>query len=225
MPGEVQSCVGCHDHKNSSPPVAELTQAALEGPRSLDGFYGPARGFSFIQEIQPILDRHCVACHHLDEAPPYLRNASSRPRPWDREKDQIVPAFSLRGVQTLDKGAERLWSDSYRALAHRRVANWVSPQSAPPVLPPYSAGAARSPIIAMLASGEHFGVSLDREAMDKLALWIDLLVPYAGDYTEAMNPDALPRYMHFLKKRERWQAEEAGNIASFLEHLGAGGGR
>jgi hypothetical protein len=57
--------------------------------------------------------------------------------------------------------------------------------------------------------------------MDKLALWIDLLVPYAGDYTEAMNPDALPSYQHFLHKRQRWQAEEARNIQSLIEHLDA----
>ncbi len=226
MPSEVQSCVGCHDHKNSSPPVAELTQAMTEGPRPLEEFYGPPRGFSFIQEIQPILDRYCVACHHLDEPPRYLHDASVPRGPWQRADERtIVPAFSLRGRQTLDEKAERLWSDSYVALAHRRVANWVNPQSAPPVLPPYSAGASQSPIIAMLESGEHFGVMPDREAMEKLALWIDLLVPYAGDYTEAMNPDALPRYLHFLEKRHRWQAEEAGNIAALVEHCEASGER
>ncbi|MDY0167921.1 MAG: hypothetical protein RBS80_15340 [Thermoguttaceae bacterium] len=224
MPGEVQSCVGCHDHKNTSPPVAVMTQAALEGPRPLDEFYGPPRGFSFIQEIQPILNRYCVACHYLDAPPPFIQNASAPRGPWQRDDaSAVVPAFSLRGRQTLDEKAERLWSDSYVALAHRRVANWVSPQSAPPVLPPYTAGASQSPVIAMLTSGEHFGVTPDRESMDKLALWIDLLVPYAGDYTEAMNPGVLPRYLHFLEKRRRWQAEEAGNIATMLEYLGGGG--
>jgi hypothetical protein len=60
LPGEVQSCVGCHDHKNSGPPVTGLSLAAAKPPRPLDEFYGPPRGFSFVQEIQPILDRHCV---------------------------------------------------------------------------------------------------------------------------------------------------------------------
>jgi hypothetical protein len=222
MPGEVQSCVGCHDHKNSVPPPMSLTLAAASPPRPLDEFYGPPRGFSFIGEIQPILDRHCVVCHHLDDPPPYLQNAGAPRGPWQRGDDQeIVPAFSLRGRQTLDAKAERLWSDSYLALANRRVVNWISPQSAPPVQPPYSAGASQSPLISMLESGEHFGVVPDREEMDKLALWIDLLVPYAGDYTEAMNPDAVPRYLHFLEKRRRWQGEEAQNIQSLIEHLEA----
>jgi hypothetical protein len=220
MPGEVQSCVGCHDHKNSVPPPIGLTLAAASPPRPLDEFYGPPRGFSFINEIQPILDRHCVVCHHVDQPPAYLQNAAAPRGPWQRDNDQtVVPAFSLLGRQTLDEQAERLWSDSYVALAHRRVANWVNPQSSPSVQPPYSAGASQSPLIAMLESGEHFGVVPERQELDKIALWIDLLVPYAGDYTEAMNPDALPRYLHFLEKRQRWLAEEAQNIQSLLEYL------
>ncbi|MCL4203056.1 MAG: hypothetical protein KJ000_11190 [Pirellulaceae bacterium] len=226
LPGEVQSCVGCHDHKNSGPPVTGPALAAASIPQPLDEFYGPPRGFSFIQEIQPILDRHCVVCHHQDQPPAYLHHPGAPRGPWERAaQDAIVPAFSLRGRQTLDKQSERLWSDSYQALAHRRVANWVNPQSAPTVQPPYAAGASQSPIIAMLASGEHFGITLDREDMDKLALWIDLLVPYAGDYTEAMNPEVLPRYLHFLQKRQRWQEEEAGNIQTLIKHLEADGGQ
>ena len=226
MPGEVQSCVGCHDHKNSTSLPAGLPLAAARPPRPLDEFYGPPRGFSFIEEIQPILDRHCVACHRQDDPPPYLQNASAARGPWQRDDpNAVVPAFSLRGRQTLEERAERLWSDSYHALAHHRVAKWVNPQSSPHILIPYSAGASQSPLIAMLESGEHFGVTLDREAMDKLALWIDLLVPYAGDYMEAMNPAAKPRYLHFLEKRQRWQAEEARNIAALIEHLEAGLGQ
>ncbi len=54
--------------------------------------------------------------------------------------------------------------------------------------------------------------------------WIDLLVPYCGDYTEAMNDEQIPRYLHFLDKRRRWQAEEAANIRALvqqqdLEHI------
>ncbi len=217
MPGEVQSCVGCHDHKNSVPPPIGLAQAASHPARPLDEFYGPPRGFSFIQEIQPILDRRCVVCHHQNEAPDHLNDPEAPRGDWQRDDDEkIVPSFSLRGRQTLDATAQRLWSDSYVALAHRRVADWVSPQSSPSIQAPYSAGASQSPLIAMFDSGKHFGVVLSREELDKLALWIDLLVPYAGDYIEAMNPEVVPRYLHFLEKRQRWQAEEARNIESML---------
>ena len=26
-------------------------------------WHGPARGFSFVREVQPVLDRYCVSCH------------------------------------------------------------------------------------------------------------------------------------------------------------------
>ena len=61
QPGEVASCVGCHENKNSAPPVGAVASLALKGgAEQLAGFYGPPRGFSFRREIQPILDRHCI---------------------------------------------------------------------------------------------------------------------------------------------------------------------
>jgi hypothetical protein len=58
QPGETASCVGCHESKNEVPIAARsLTSALKEQPQALRPFYGPARGFSFAKEIQPILDR------------------------------------------------------------------------------------------------------------------------------------------------------------------------
>jgi len=64
QPGETFSCVGCHEPKNSTPLAShKISQAMRAGPQSLEPFYGPPRGFSFAKEIQPILDRNCIACH------------------------------------------------------------------------------------------------------------------------------------------------------------------
>ncbi|MCP3860954.1 MAG: formylglycine-generating enzyme family protein, partial [Phycisphaeraceae bacterium] len=62
MPGEVLSCAGCHESRNSGPPVAP-TLAARRAPAGIEPWYGPARGFSFRREVQPVLDRRCVGCH------------------------------------------------------------------------------------------------------------------------------------------------------------------
>jgi hypothetical protein len=263
QPGEAVSCVGCHEQKNSAPPAGRATQAMLAAPQPLELFYGPPRGFSFVQEIQPILDKHCVRCHSLDEPPEYSRlPAASRRGGWgpaqpaprevgwgqpaadhqppsdqppsdqppsaqppsdqtasgpeSTNPPEVKPAFSLKGTQTLDPEAQRKWSDSYRALADRRICNWINIQSAPPMLPPYTAGASQSRLIALLEDGGHYGVKLSPPELDRFVVWIDLLVPYAGDYTEAMAEEQIPRYSHFLEKRRRWQAEEAENIAEYL---------
>ncbi|TET96051.1 MAG: hypothetical protein E3J26_01805, partial [Candidatus Zixiibacteriota bacterium] len=195
QPGENFSCVGCHEPKNQAPLMSRrTTMAAKAGPETLKPFYGPPRGFSFIKEIQPILDRHCIRCHTGNKA----------------------EAFSLSGNQTIEEQPKRKWSDAYLALTNAywdsrskiyfgrsndRV-NWISVQSPPTMLPPYHAGAARSKLITILEQG-HEGVKLSREEIDKLACWIDLLVPYCGDYTEAnaWTQEELHKYDHFMKKR------------------------
>lgn len=222
QPGESVSCVGCHEHKNSAPPASNPrtpggpSQAMAAGPQQLDEFHGPPRGFSFIKEIQPVLDRHCIRCHQLDEPPKYstASNADRQPQQTGSPAD-VKPAFSLKGTQTLDTKAQRKWSVSYRALADRRICSWINVQSAPPMLPPYHAGASKSRLVQILREG-HYGVELSQAELDRFIAWIDLLIPYVGDYTEAMAEDKIARYNHFLDKRRRWQAEEARNITEYL---------
>ncbi len=233
QPGESVSCVGCHEHKNTAPPVTRFSRALAAGPRPLKPFYGPPRGFSFTREIQPILDRHCVNCHHRDEPPPYFGPGRiTRFRAADAglvepERDGVAavadmphlkPAFSLKSQQFLDPESQRKWSDSYLALAHRHVADWIDIQSRPSMLPPYHAGSAKSGLIEMLESGEHYGVRLAKPERDRFIVWIDLLVPYCGDYLEAIAEEQIPKYQHFLEKRRRWQAEEAENVRGLIDH-------
>ncbi len=78
QPGEVIACIGCHENKNVAPAVTTIGQALKSPPQALTPFCGPPRGFSFVREIQPILDTHCVRCHYLDETPRYAVYASGR---------------------------------------------------------------------------------------------------------------------------------------------------
>jgi len=215
QPGERLACVGCHESKNTAPPARPATRALREGPRDLEPFYGPPRGFSFPKEIQPILDRHCVRCHNDRSA--HLKVRAEPANPEGKKK-----AFSLLDERNLDKGAKRRWSDAYLALTQNgrpnRVVRWLSAQSAPPMLPPYHAGSARSDLVAMLEAG-HSGVRLSREEMDKIACWIDLLVPFCGDYTEAAawTDKEKEKYAHFLEKRRRMEAAERKNVRAWLK--------
>jgi len=68
MPGERVSCVGCHDDQNNGAVAVKLTTAAQQAPAKLKPWYGPTRGFSFIREVQPVLDKYCVGCHDGKEA-------------------------------------------------------------------------------------------------------------------------------------------------------------
>ena len=62
MPGEVLSCIGCHESQNQTPSAA-LASVRAKKPTKITPWYGPARGFSFDREVQPVLDHRCVGCH------------------------------------------------------------------------------------------------------------------------------------------------------------------
>ncbi len=80
MPNETFSCVGCHEDKNIAPTVSgTVTMAMKKGVVEIepdlwmtDETYDPytdAVGFSFLEEVQPILDKNCIVCHSdTDEA-------------------------------------------------------------------------------------------------------------------------------------------------------------
>ena len=76
MPGEVVSCVGCHENLNSAAPL-DATIASRKKPGALRRWYGAPRGFSFDREVQPVLDRYCLGCHDgkAEGRPDFTRKA------------------------------------------------------------------------------------------------------------------------------------------------------
>jgi hypothetical protein len=64
----------------------------------------------------------------------------------------------------------------------------------------------------------HKDVSLSHEEIEKIACWIDLLVPYSGDYVEAnaWSTEDMEKYQRFADKRRRMEALEQANIAELL---------
>ena len=101
QPGENASCVGCHEHKNGSPLATPARDAKRQRPQPLKPFYGPPRGFSFAQEIQPILDRHCTDCHNDRSDLPWLAGTKSRDTQTAEEEGNQA-AFSLLPITTMD---------------------------------------------------------------------------------------------------------------------------
>ena len=201
MPGENQSCVGCHEHKNTTPRAEYGTSLAIKaGCQKLEPFYGPARGFSFAKEIQPILDRHCIECHKCE--------------------DDDAPNLS---GELVDMGRmKRNFSRSYLSLTHTQefngdcnhpMVNWIDCMSEPELLPVYHRGAATSQLMTLLDEG-HQDVDLSQEELDKIACWIDLLVPYCGTYTEAAawSEEEKQFYARSLAKRKRMEDIERSGL-------------
>ena len=205
MPGEHLSCIGCHEDEGTAPVNTRQTMAMKKGPQDLMPFYGPPRGFSFAKEVQPILDQHCAGCH-------------------DGQAGEDK-AFSLLSRPYHDQGARRFWSEAYLSLtganphsqargkSDRDVVNWIDSQSPPSMLPPQFRGAVTSGLMKILREG-HGDTQLDEEAMHKIAAWIDLGVPFCGDYLEAnaWSQGDMDKYMRYQRKREGWAEEDRQNI-------------
>jgi hypothetical protein len=107
--------------------------------------------------------------------------------------------------------------EPFRGDCRGRVVNWIGAQSVPEALPPNFAGAVRSELLTMLEKG-HQGVKLSREELDKIACWIDLLVPYCGDYREAnaWTEEEMKKHERYAEKRRQMEEVEQQNIDAML---------
>lgn len=159
MPGEYVSCAGCHESQNSTT-MLKPGVAARKPPVEPASWHGPKRGFSFVREVQPVLDRYCAGCHQGEPGRPNLADPA------------IIRTSG--GISSLPR--------SYVEL-HPYVRR-NGPEGDYHTLTPLEFHADTSLLVQMLRKGHH-NVKLDAEGWDRLLTWIDLNVPAHGTYHEA----------------------------------------
>lgn len=155
MPGELLSCVGCHENPRDVTP-AKTTLASKRPPRRIEPWYGPDRPFGYETEIQPVLDQHCIGCHN------------------DNNKKQTgIPSFVAHqtGNWRTDTSYQSLNPYLRRPGPEVEISTKV----------PMDYHASTSELIQRLKRGHH-GVELDAESWERFYTWIDLNVPYRGDW-------------------------------------------
>ncbi len=169
MPGESLSCVGCHD-RGGAAPRAGGSRALAREPSEISPWRGASGGFSFRREVQPLLDAQCVSCHDGRPGAPDFRDGP----------DVVLRA----GADAYNRGA--VFPPSYLAL--RSFVRTPTIESDLHLLMPaeYHAGTTR--LVQVLRKGHH-GVSLDAEAWERLAAWIDLNTPAHGTWSECAGSD------------------------------------
>jgi len=177
MPGEELSCVGCHESPADAAP-GQMAQSALQPAREIDPWYGPARGFDFAREVQPVLNKHCTFCHDGRDGRPDLR-------PEDQVPDYRGRRLAKLGVDRLHPRMHRdtdgylKYTPAYDALLP--FVRRVGIEDDVSLLIPGEYHADTSPLIHILAAG-HYDVELDAEAWDRLVTWIDLNAPCHGTW-------------------------------------------
>ena len=149
QPGEIVSCIGCHEDQNQIP-IPKRTIASQKKAEPLKTPEGGVRSFTYDLEVQPVLDRACIACH----------NGEGK-------------AFDLRGGKKDKLG----YGTSYLNLhpyVHRQ-----GPEADIVVLQPYEYHANTSELIRVLKKGHH-NVKLTDEEWKTLYNWIDYNAPDRG---------------------------------------------
>ncbi len=193
MPGEVLSCVGCHEPQNTTPLFDSTPVAFRQEPSSITPWYGPARGFSFVREVQPVLDAYCVGCHHGEP----LAGGQATFDLTNRPAKRIPSAFQMH------------FSPSYMAL--RPWVHTPTLESDAHLLPPRDFHADASRLVQVLRD-DHYGITLCAEAWDRLITWIDLNAPFHGSWQEvvASNPAKLAAARHGAQRRRELHRQHAG---------------
>ena len=195
MPGEKASCVGCHEQPKETPAV-RFEVAATQKPLEIEPWYGPMRGFDFEREVQPVLDKYCVACHND-------RSQGEGGCSPDLRAEGLVENYQGLPLSTL--GANRLDESLYDDFPactpptelHGKIRMLYTP--AYEALIPYIRRVNVEDDVALLVPGEyhadtseltqmlkkgHQNVKLDREAWDRLITWIDLNGPCHGTWSD-----------------------------------------
>jgi len=157
MPGEVNSCIGCHESRLEAPPhnahSANLLKLAASAPAIPKPIDGVPDIFDYPRDIQPILDRHCVSCHNNDRT------------------DGGVNLSPDWGPVTMY---------SYHMLSRRRMfgdnRNRVKSD-----FEPYEIGTKASTLL-QLVNSRHEGVELSPQEIKMLRYWIEVGANFAGTY-------------------------------------------
>ncbi|HCX88719.1 MAG TPA: hypothetical protein DG761_11910 [Gammaproteobacteria bacterium] len=79
QPGEVLSCVGCHEPRTMTPNLKQSALMAVgRSPSKIEPIPDMPQIIDFRRHIQPILDQHCVECHSRQRSDGNLRLDAGR---------------------------------------------------------------------------------------------------------------------------------------------------
>ncbi len=155
--GETRGCIGCHEDRNSAPPISGPIPLALQRPPSqLQPPPWGAGAFAYEKVVQPVWDAKCVSCHNA------------------KDKDRINLAGTLDGDGV---------PASYRTLIERgwvHYFDWGYGQRHYKA-EPLAFGTVKSRLFKVLEAG-HYQVSLTAEEGQRVKTWIDLNCPLWPDY-------------------------------------------
>ena len=192
QPGEVRSCVGCHEPVGTSPDMKTMAGLMQKGPSRLQPAAGPdyPGGMAFAKTVQPVLDRYCIRCHGLDKTEGgvsllyRLRPDSPEDLPFGKkaagkQKNKSIPETLKNYPQSYVELTQRgnFWLGLKAKMGTDKGNISVAFE------PFYARGCSVSDMI--LAN--HGNVNMDPESRMRIFEWMDLNAPMNGDLFPGKN--------------------------------------
>jgi len=156
-PGEMQSCIGCHESRFMAPPNRPIPKKLLaEGPVDITPPPWGDEPMDFVRHVQPVFDKYCVKCH-----------SGADPK----------GGIDLSGDKT------RYFNMAYDNLTERRLVNyyWLLSEALVRNFRPLESGARVSRLVEVIEQG-HSGVNMDNESRRRIYTWIEANATYYGTY-------------------------------------------
>ncbi len=207
MPGEVQGCVGCHEHRLQTSRTSFVSTASQLPVEPLPPDWGVA-GFDYSRVVQPVLDKHCTECHNPIDAP--------------------------NGID-LSGGKTDFFNVSYDVLARQNqgqrgspFVNWIPTYNGQEwnilEVTPKAWGSHQSVLAEIVLSGhpDQEGkrrINLDDASRRRIFSWIDLNVPYYGS-SETAYPEAVGCRQIYPAELDRTLAEVAARRCATCHEAG-----
>jgi hypothetical protein len=163
QPGQTLSCVGCHEHRATTP-VAKPVLAAKREPSKLVAGPEGTWPFRFDRLVQPMVDAQCVRCHN------------------SAAEDKLAAKFDLtpaRAYETLTRyGKPSLYDHVWQRYRDgRSIVN--------------GGGAQTSALLAYLERDDVHKPLLDSAARERFVTWLDIYGQRVGAFSDEQERELI----------------------------------
>jgi len=181
MPGEINSCVGCHEDRTKSPaPLTGKLLAVQRAPSKIQPLAGIPEIFDFPRDIQPILDQHCVQCHNGRKPEGGVELTGDRNPMWSMAYYNLMSRMQVFVGGDLEKSN----------YPPRTLGDFISPLMSKvqglntdgELADTFTNERTKWPRLVQKESGAHSGVRMAPGQIEKIRFWINSGAVYAGTY-------------------------------------------
>ncbi len=170
MPGEVRSCIGCHEQrKGASAPPRNYSEnpIALRKPPVHPELpdWGTRGVIEYETVVQPVFDKYCVSCHRGENPDGHLDLTGDR-----------TTAYNMSYMQLTDGGHVHFQPGT--GSTHAQPTNDSDEQA------PLSRGSVISKLTKYIEDAEHCGKSISFDEQLRVFLWVDSNVPFFSHYRQ-----------------------------------------